>query len=210
MNTTRRTRPFAALALSLTLIGGLAGCVADPADPGMPGMPGMSQIDPTPAASAADADMADRMFVMMMIPHHEQAIEMSDFILDDPDIDDRVRDLAQRIKDAQAPEITLMQSWLEDWGMGGMPHTDDMPGMGGGMGDGMLSQEELEALGEASGPTAARLFLEQMIAHHEGAIDMAEQELENGTDPDVLELARTIVATQTEEITLMREILADL
>jgi uncharacterized protein (DUF305 family) len=99
-----------------------------------------------------------------------------------------------------------MQSWLEEWGMGDVAGMGDMPGMG----DGMLSQEELEALGEASGPAAARLFLEQMIAHHEGAIDMAEQELANGADADVLELARTIVTTQTEEIALMREILADL
>jgi uncharacterized protein (DUF305 family) len=211
MNTTRTARPLAALALSLTLIGGLAGCVADPVSPGMPGMPGMGQGGPSPAASATGADMADRMFVTMMIPHHEQAIEMSDLVLADPDIDSRVRDLAQRIKDAQGPEIALMQSWLEDWGMGEMSDMGDVPGMGDmpDMGDGMLSQEELEALSEASGPAAARLFLEQMIAHHEGAIEMAEQELANGTDADVLELARTIVTTQTEEIALMREILAD-
>jgi uncharacterized protein (DUF305 family) len=204
MNPTRTARAVTALALSLALIGGISGCVADPADSGMPGMPGMG--DPSSAASATDADMADRMFVTMMIPHHEQAIEMSDLVLAAPDIDDRVRDLAQRIKDAQGPEIALMQSWLEEWGMGDVAGMGDMPGMG----DGMLSQEELEALGEASGPDAARLFLEQMIAHHEGAIDMAEQELANGADADVLELARTIVTTQTEEIALMREILADL
>jgi uncharacterized protein (DUF305 family) len=204
MNPTRTARAVTALALSLALIGGISGCVADPADSGMPGMPGMG--GPSSAASATDADMADRMFVTMMIPHHEQAIEMSDLVLAAPDIDDRVRDLAQRIKDAQGPEIALMQSWLEEWGMGDVAGMGDMPGMG----DGMLSQEELEALGEASGPDAARLFLEQMIAHHEGAIDMAEQELANGADADVLELARTIVTTQTEEIALMREILADL
>jgi uncharacterized protein (DUF305 family) len=203
MNPTRTARAVTALALSLALIGGISGCVADPADSGMPGMPGMG--GPSSAASATDADMADRMFVTMMIPHHEQAIEMSDLVLAAPDIDDRVRDLAQRIKDAQGPEIALMQSWLEEWGMGDVAGMGDMPGMG----DGMLSQEELEALGEASGPDAARLFLEQMIAHHEGAIDMAEQELANGADADVLELARTIVTTQTEEIALMREILAD-
>jgi uncharacterized protein (DUF305 family) len=204
MNPTRTARAVTALALSLALIGGISGCVADPADSGMPGMPGMG--GPSSAASATDADMADRMFVTMMIPHHEQAIDMSDLVLAAPDIDDRVRDLAQRIKDAQGPEIALMQSWLEEWGMGDVAGMGDMPGMG----DGMLSQEELEALGEASGPDAARLFLEQMIAHHEGAIDMAEQELANGADADVLELARTIVTTQTEEIALMREILADL
>jgi uncharacterized protein (DUF305 family) len=206
MNPTRTARAVTALALSLALIGGISGCVADPADSGMPGMPGMGLGGPSSAASATDADMADRMFVTMMIPHHEQAIEMSDLVLAAPDIDDRVRDLAQRIKDAQGPEIALMQSWLEEWGMGDVAGMGDMPGMG----DGMLSQEELEALGEASGPDAARLFLEQMIAHHEGAIDMAEQELANGADADVLELARTIVTTQTEEIALMREILADL
>lgn len=65
--------------------------------------------------------MADTHFAMMMIPHHQQAIEMSDIILAKQGIDPRVVDLAKQIKAAQDPEIETMQGWISQWGMGGMP-----------------------------------------------------------------------------------------
>lgn len=158
---------------------------------------------PSPAASAS-VGHADLAFTMMMIPHHEQAIEMSDLVLGADGIDERVRDLAEQIKAAQQPEIDLMAGWLEDWGH---PAGSGMEGMDHG---GMMSDGDLDALAAADGVEAARLFLEQMIEHHEGAIDMARAELDAGTHPDVLALAQRIVDAQTAEIATMREILADL
>ena len=81
-------------------------------------------------ASAAKHNKADMMFATMMIPHHQQAIEMSDMVLAKQGMDPRVVELAKQIKDAQGPEIQQMQGWLDEWNM----DMNDMPGHGG-MGD---------------------------------------------------------------------------
>ena len=91
----------------------LAGC----AYVGGGSTPGMDQGGMSSTSPSAQVNAADEMFVMMMIPHHEQAVEMSDTILGKHGIDDQVQALAQQIKDAQGPEIELMQSWLTSWGM---------------------------------------------------------------------------------------------
>ena len=156
-------------------------------------------------ADTTEANAADEMFAMMMIPHHEQAIEMSDAVLSKDGIDEAVRDLAQQIKDAQGPEIALMSGWLEDWGVddhmmsGDTNHSGHMSGM--------MSDDSLDALDAASGDEAAQIFLEQMIVHHQGAIDMAEYEVDNGHDPDVVDLAQRIIDGQTAEIATMHELL---
>lgn len=154
------------------------------------------------AESSSGASAADVMFASAMIPHHEQAVEMADIVLAKPDLDPRVVELATRIRDAQAPEIATMEGWLAAWGAdaeshAGMDHGDD----------GMLSDDELAALEAADGAEASRLFLEGMIAHHEGAVAMAEQQLADGTDPDALALAESIVATQQAEIDEMQALL---
>ena len=91
------------------------------------------------------------MFAAMMIPHHQQAVEMSDIILAKKGIDPRVVDLATQIKAAQGPEIQTMKGWLEDWGI---PYDDSMSDMGGmgGMdhGDGMMSDDDMAALDAAT------------------------------------------------------------
>jgi uncharacterized protein (DUF305 family) len=140
-----------------------------------------------------------------MIPHHEQAIEMSEVILAKTGVDQDVLDLAQQIKDAQAPEIELMQSWLDDWGM---PSSGGMDGMDHG--NGMMSDDDMAALEATEGADAARLFLQQMIEHHEGAIDMAQDALDDGANPEVLALAERIISAQTDEIATMERLLADL
>ena len=183
------------------------------------------------ATSAADEaaahNDADVMFAQMMIPHHSQAIEMSDMLLAKEGIPEEVTALAEQIKAAQGPEITQLESWLEQWGEPTeMPETgnNDMPGMDEGMDEGMdgmegmegmemegmMSEEDMQALSDAQGTDAARLFLEQMIAHHEGAIDMAQTEIEDGQFPDAVEMARTIVDTQQQEIDTMRQLLTTL
>ena len=109
---------------------------------------------------------------------------------------------------AQAPEIELMEGWLDDWGV---------PSMGGAMGDGhgghgdggpggMMSDDDLDAIAEAQGDEAELLYLEGMIEHHEGAIDMAQDVLDDGESTEVAELAETIITTQQDEIDLMRDL----
>ena len=85
---------------------------------------------------------------------------------------------------------------------------DGMEGMDHG--GGMMSEDDMAALEAATGAEASRLFLEQMTMHHEGAIEMAQDEVDNGQNPDAVEMAQTIVDTQTAEIAQMQELLAQL
>ena len=170
------------------------------------------------AVPAAAHNQADMMFARMMIPHHRQAIEMSDMILGKQGIDSRVVDLAKQIKAAQDPEIKQMQGWLDQWGMGDMPGLDDMPGDHAGMPgmsgmpvmEGMMSPADMQALKDAQGVAAARLFLTGMIKHHQGAIIMAQNEIRNGQFADTIALAKSIAASQQKEIDAMNEILRSL
>jgi uncharacterized protein (DUF305 family) len=152
-----------------------------------------------------------------MIPHHQQAIEMSDMLLGKQGIDPRVVSLANEIKAAQGPEIEQMQGWLTDWGVSttttspgsGMP---GMPGhdMGDMSGGGMMSEQDMAALRDAQGVEASRLFLTQMTEHHEGAIAMAQTEVDGGQFPPAMELARSIIASQQKEIDTMQQLLGSL
>jgi uncharacterized protein (DUF305 family) len=194
-------RAAATAAITLTALLALAGCASTTTGGGMDNMPGMGSS--SSASPAADVNMADMQFTMMMIPHHEQAVEMADMILGKDGIDERVLTLAEQIKAAQGPEIELMESWLDEWGT----PTGDMDGMDHG---GMMSDTDMQALEDATGAEASRLFLEQMIVHHEGAIEMAQDEVDNGQNPDVITLAENIIASQTTEIATMEDILATL
>lgn len=148
---------------------------------------------------------ADVMFAQMMIPHHQQAIEMSDIILSKDGVPGQVVELAEEIKAAQGPEIEQLTTWLEQWDEPVEP--EDMGGHDMSQMEGMLSEEDLQQLADAPGPEAAELFLNQMIAHHEGAVTMAEDEIANGTYQPAIDLAQTIIDTQQEEIDTMRQML---
>ncbi len=158
----------------------------------------------TPAGDTG-ASAADAMFAQMMIPHHEQAVEMST-LAETRAADPEVKALAAEIKAAQQPEIDQMRAWLEEWDM---PVMDGMEAMGahGGHGmSGMISDEQMERLEAASGAEFDQLFVEYMIEHHEGAIEMAE-DVEDSQDPRVAALARAIIQTQQVEIDQMRDFL---
>jgi uncharacterized protein (DUF305 family) len=148
----------------------------------------------------------DVMFAQMMIPHHQQAVDMSDLALEkssDPD----VLALAKQIRDAQAPEIEQMQGWLDGAGSGSMMgHDPDDMGMGMG-GGGMLSESEMDALRAATGTEFDRLYLEGMIDHHEGALRMTQM-IVNSDNPEVKALADAIITSQTAEIEYMKQLLA--
>ena len=165
--------------------------------------------DGTAEASSTEHSEADVMFAQMMMPHHEQAIEMSDIILSKEDIPADVVELAEEIKAAQGPEIQQLTDWLEQWGEPVEPESDtgghDMSTM-----EGMLSDDELQQLRDAQGTDAARMFMEHMIAHHEGAVTMAEDEVADGTYQPAIDLSHTIIATQQQEIDDMRDMLNSL
>ncbi len=179
-----------------------------------------SSAQTSASAQAAAHNKADMMFARMMIPHHEQAIEMSDMILEKQGIDPRVVEMATTIEAAQGPEIEKMQGWLDQWGMSGMPgHGGDMPGHGGMNGSdmagmpgmaGMMSPAQMEALDNAQGVEAGKLFLTGMIKHHEGALTMAQDEIKNGQFPDAVAMAKSILESQQKEIDTMNEILKSL
>lgn len=139
----------------------------------------------------------DIMFAEMMIPHHQQAIEMSDLALKNS-TNPEVLALAQQIKDAQSPEIEQMKSW----GASSMAHM-------GHMMDGMLSDEEMSDLAAATGSRFDKLFLEGMIKHHDGAIDMAEMVIDS-KNSEVAALAKAIIEAQRKEISKMKELLSAL
>ncbi|GHF04090.1 DUF305 domain-containing protein [Pseudolysinimonas yzui] len=196
--TKQRTGALASIVVAGALV--LAGCTTTT------DMNGMDH-GASPATSDASFNAADEAFLVGMIPHHEQALEMAELVLAKDDVDERVVELAQRIQAAQQPEIDLMTSWLEDWGLD--PDLDGMGGMDHGS-DGMMSDQDMAALEAASGPDASTLFLSQMIQHHTGAIVMAQQELDNGRDAQVLDLAQQIIDAQTAEIAEMEQLLTQL
>jgi len=188
----RRTALIAAAA-ALGVI--LAGCG------GSHDMADMSTPSSTTGASAADA-----MFAQMMIPHHQQAVEMST-LAETRASSPEIKELAAEIKGAQQPEIDQMTAWLEEWGMPVMSGDEAMDDHGGHGMSGMLTDEQLQQLADASGPEFDRLFAEFMILHHEGAIDMAE-DVADSQDPRVAALAAAIIETQAAEIAEMEAFLA--
>ncbi|MFI6905083.1 DUF305 domain-containing protein [Nonomuraea sp. NPDC050394] len=154
----------------------------------------------TPSATSAAFNDADVMFAQMMIPHHRQAVEMAD-LAPGRAADKEIKDLAAKIKAAQDPEIQTMRGWLQEWGKplptGGMDHA--MPGI--------MSEEDMKKLAAAKGAAFDRMFAKLMIAHHNGAIDMARTEVRQGADPEAKELAKAIETAQQAEVAQMRALL---
>lgn len=141
----------------------------------------------------------DIMFAQMMIPHHQQAVEMA-LLAPERAMSAEVLSLAEEILGEQDPEMKQMGRWLSEAGASSdMGHEMDMGGM--------LSEAEMTALEAASGDTFDRLFLEGMILHHQGAIQMTNM-IEGSSNEEARQLAQSIVQSQTEQIELMRELLA--
>ena len=138
------------------------------------------------------------MFAQMMIPHHQQAVDMST-LAETHTTNPEVLALAKQIKDAQAPEIKQMTAWIESSGSStDMGH--DM-GMGG-----MLTEEQMAALENAQGAAFDKLYLEGMIGHHQGALQMAKM-IENSDNAEAKELAANIIKSQSAEIEKMKQML---
>jgi uncharacterized protein (DUF305 family) len=207
---TERTLLMNRMHLALAIVGTLAAAVTLSACSSTDSMSGMNHESGTsesaPSATAADYNDADVSFARGMVMHHMQAITMSDLFLAKDGVDERVTVLAERIKTAQTPEIDDLNGWLKGWGeptvsMGSMD-SHDMGSMSGAM-----SEEDMNALEAATGNEANTLFLTQMIEHHKGAVEMAQEEIDSGSNPAVIEFAEEIASDQNAEITEMEELL---
>jgi uncharacterized protein (DUF305 family) len=176
--------------------------------PGRPGEPNET-VDPDTTVDAAPANDADAMFMEMMVPHHAQALEMSG-LAETRARDEQVVALARRIKGAQGPEITAMTAWLQSRGLAvpetGSGHGDHGDHDGGMDMPGMLTDRQMAELADARGPAFDRLFLAGMIQHHQGAVEMAHDEMESGSEQLALELAADIATGQQAEIDRMVDI----
>ena len=225
MRMTRKMNVLIAATVAATVL--LTGCASSSMSSAeMPA--GHASSSGAVVATGSDADIT---FAQLMISHHGQAVQMADMALQQANSAE-VTDLATQIKAAQDPEIRQMRGWLQQWGapeqmdgMDGMDHgamghgdTDSGSGDSGsgdsGSGDsggqsagGMMSDADLGALGGASGADYDRMWLTRMIAHHEGAIKMAEQVKAESTNPDVTALADAVVAGQKKEIDTMQQLL---
>ncbi len=151
----------------------------------------------TPAYLAADVT-----FTQDMIPHHEQALDMAKLV-PSRSTNEKVRGLAERIEKAQDPEITQMKNRIEEWDAHNTDH-------GGHHMAGMMSDDDMTKLETAGGAEFDRLWLDMMVKHHEGAIEMARTELKDGNDPDTKTLAQAIIDGQQREITEMKDLLRNI
>jgi uncharacterized protein (DUF305 family) len=208
----RTTRALGATLITATLALALTACGADEDD-------GASQ-----ELSATEHNEADVAFASDMLQHHAQALSMVDLTLDRP-LSPEVQQLADQIRTAQAGEIELFADWLTDWDeevpatvrdhanaghdMDDMDHSEGMDGMEGMDSDmpGMMSGAEMSALQDAPDAEFETLWLEMMIEHHTGAIEMAEAEQEDGRYEPAVTLAGEIVELQAAEIATMEELL---
>lgn len=190
----RLSQVLAATAAAASLA--LAGCSGTGAGPGQ-------------GYNEADVDFASD-----MIQHHAQALEMVDLTLG-RDLDPEVARLAEEIRAAQAPEIEQMADWLQGWDAP-VPETSrdhaNAHGDGEGMDmdmPGMMSAEEMEALERAPAAEFQDLWLQMMVEHHEGAVKMATEQLDNGESAEAIALAEDVIATQEKEIDAMHALLED-
>ncbi len=152
---------------------------------------------------------ADTAFSTDMIPHHGQAVQMADLALSKA-TNAQVKTLAAQIKAAQDPEIATMSGWLKAWGSA-VPSASMSTGSMGGMAmNGMMSAQQMTQLGQASGPAFDKLWVQMMIAHHQGALAMARTELSSGSDAASKALAQSISDSQSKEIATMQSLLATL
>ncbi|MGW5205861.1 DUF305 domain-containing protein [Streptomyces griseoincarnatus] len=209
----RRTAVVAASGVTALV---LAGCGGSGDDTGSAGHGGHQATDSASAAPSASASQgqhnaADVAFAKGMIPHHRQAVEMAD-LAPDRARSAEVKKLAAEIKKAQAPEIEKLSGWLTSWGEtvpaeGAMDHSMHGGVDGTGSMDGMMSAEEMTALEDASGRAFDTAFMEMMIKHHEGAVEMAKTEQSDGAHTPARKMAADIIASQSAEIEQMRKLL---
>lgn len=181
-----------------------------------------SEDDAATTRSDTQHNAADVAFAQAMIPHHAQAMTMVD-LLRGRRVDPAVEALGEQIRDAQGQEIEILSDWLVEWdeevpetmrdhshaGHDGADPSEVMEQMGAEHDDmpGMMSAQDFKGLEEADDAAFQDRWLALMIEHHEGALEMAETEREEGRFAPAVELAGEVVASQDEEIETMQELI---
>lgn len=203
------TRALGATTLAITLALTATACSRD--DNG--------SRDAATETSRTEHNDADVTFASEMLQHHAQALSMVDLTLERP-LDPEVTELAEQIRAAQAPEIETFSDWLTEWDEE-IPETmRDHSNAGHDMGDmgesmegmdtsmpGMMSAEDMAALEGAPDSEFQTLWLEMMIKHHAGAVEMAEEHTDNGKYQPAIDLAEAIAASQNAELEVMQGLL---
>lgn len=231
-------RTAGALVLATALGASLVACGgSDDSSSGSSGMThhSSSSASPSGTQTASNGDVyndADVQFATQMVPHHQQALLMAQ-MAEGRQLDPEVQQLVEAIKAAQGPEIETMTGWLTAWGkpvpssmpsasgdmsghgMSSMGGDDSSMGSMGGDGSsmgsempGMMSDEDMAKLQSAPNGEFQKMWLEMMVAHHKGAIDMAQDEEKNGAFPDAVALAKSIATSQQQEVTQMEQLLS--
>jgi uncharacterized protein (DUF305 family) len=150
-------------------------------------------------STSANYTGADIMFLQMMIPHHQQAVDISELAISKSK-DAELLTLAKKIAADQASEIITMKAWLKDAGA-----TTDMGHSMDGMG-GMLNGAELSALNAETGTKFDILWLKGMTGHHDGAIHMTTM-IRDASNPDIKAFGEKVIADQSAQIEQMKEML---
>lgn len=203
-----------------------AGCSSPPAEspapeapvvlPGRPGETGdvvrPDQVDPNRTKETPNS--ADVDYMTMMIPHHQQAAVMTQLVAEKA-ADEQVRAIAERIAVSQDAEVKLMGTWLTKYGKPVPGNDPSGHGEHGGHSaaehasmPGMATAEQLNQLRAATGAEFEKMFLKLMIAHHQGALTMAEAQLSGGVETKAQELAQEVITGQSAEIERMRALSA--
>jgi uncharacterized protein (DUF305 family) len=196
-STARLVVPAAAAVIVLAL----SACGSSDDSPSGSMMSGSGNNSASMSAGTSTGAKGDVEFAQMMIPHHEQAVEMADLALQNDSASADVKALATQIKAAQDPEIKQMTVWLSQWGA-----AESSGPMGHGSG-GMQDDQDMTALKDASGADFDRMWLTMMIAHHQGAVTMAQDVLATTAHAGVKEMANAIVKGQQSEIAAMQGML---
>lgn len=182
----------------------LAACTAStPADNGPANMDAEETAVTAGSDQPAEVNKVDLHFLAMMTPHHQQAVDMSDIILATNEVSDETAGLAERIKQGQQDEIDTMVGWADAWEQDAL-----MAHHAQHIANGMLTPAQLEELDSIDGSNADTLFLQLMHMHHEGALAMTEDQIENGGYQPLIELAEQMVEVQTAEMQEMEQMLS--
>ena len=190
----------------------LSSCSSPASDEHAGHQQGSSSSQSSPAAQPAGFNEQDVDFATNMIPHHQQAIEMAAMV-PDRSTDPAVLKLASDISAAQGPEIETLKVFLVQWRQGAdTPAPSESPDPHQGMDpsmdmQGMVDAAAIANLASLKGPEFDKLWMQSMISHHEGAIEMANAEIAGGANVDAKTLAQQIVTAQQGEITQMKQML---
>jgi uncharacterized protein (DUF305 family) len=160
--------------------------------------------EPVITGQPAGYNADDVAFATNMIPHHQQAVDLA-ALVPDRTTNAALQSLAQQISAAQQPEIEVMKVFLVQWKEN--PDTDSGHGGHGNTMQGMVDDATMTKLKSLNGAEFDKLWLETMISHHQGAIEMAKAEVANGDNVDAKSLATNIVTTQEAEIGQMKQML---